>query len=130
MLSAAKAADAVLVYGSAAEAEPLARRVGVVQSFCVTPRYLPLLTLHGVLPAADKRVAAVAGIGRPQRFFDALRKQGYEIVREFAFPDHHWFTAADMREIEAGARDLNQTGVIRAAFKGEPAQFGRVHNLS
>lgn len=114
-LSAAGVADAVLAYGSAADAAHLARHVGVEHSFCITPRYLPLLTLHGVLPAADARVAAVAGIARPQRFADALRKQGYDIVREFTFPDHHWFTAADVREIEARVRELGASAVVTTA---------------
>ena len=113
-VSAASAADAVLAYGSAADAGQLAGRVGVEHSFCVTPRYLPLLALHGVLPA-DKRVVAVAGIARPQRFFDALRKQGYDVVREFTFPDHHWFTAADVREIEAKVRELGASAVVTTA---------------
>lgn len=114
-LSAARAADAVLAYGSAADAEQLARRVGVEQSFCVTPRYLPLLTLRGVVPAGDKRVAAVAGIARPGRFFDALRKQGYEVVREFTFPDHHWFSAAEVRDVEAKARGLGASSIVTTA---------------
>lgn len=113
-VSAASAADAVLAYGSAADAEQLAGRVGVEHSFCVTPRYLPLLALHGVLPA-DKRVVAVAGIARPQRFFDALRKQGYEVIREFSFPDHHWFSIADVREIEAKVRELGASAVVTTA---------------
>lgn len=113
-VSAASAADAVLAYGSAADAEQLAGRVGVEHSFCVTPRYLPLLALHGVLPA-DKRVVAVAGIARPQRFFDALRKQGYEVIREFTFPDHHWFSIADVREIEAKVRELGASAVVTTA---------------
>ena len=113
-VSAASAADAVLAYGSAADAGQLAGRVGVEHSFCVTPRYLPLLALHGVLPA-DKRVVAVAGIARPQRFFDALRKQGYDVAREFPFPDHHWFTTADVREIEAKVRELGASAVVTTA---------------
>jgi tetraacyldisaccharide 4'-kinase len=113
-VSAASAADVVLAYGSAADAEQLAGRVGVEQSFCVTPRYLPLLAMHGVLPA-DKRVVAVAGIARPQRFFDALRKQGYDVAGEFAFPDHHWFSAADVREIEAKARERGASAVVTTA---------------
>jgi tetraacyldisaccharide 4'-kinase len=40
------------------------------------------------------RVHAVAGIGNPQRFFDALRERGIAIVAH-AFPDHHRFTADD-----------------------------------
>jgi tetraacyldisaccharide 4'-kinase len=114
-LSAAGVADAVLAYGGAAEAEQLARRVGVAHSFCVTPRYLPLLTLHGIIPSTDKRVAAVAGIARPHRFVDALRKQGYQIVREFTFPDHHWFAAADVRQIESHARDLGAAAIVTTA---------------
>ncbi|HSC76764.1 MAG TPA: tetraacyldisaccharide 4'-kinase [Pseudomonadales bacterium] len=42
------------------------------------------------------RVHAVAGIGNPQRFFDTLRSLGLDII-EHAFPDHHMFTARDIR---------------------------------
>lgn len=48
--------------------------------------------------AADfrgRRVHAVAGIGRPQRFFDQLRAMGLEVI-EHPFPDHHCFSAADL----------------------------------
>jgi tetraacyldisaccharide 4'-kinase len=114
-LSAAQVADAVLVYGDAAEARELAQRVGVGQSFCVTRRYLPLLSLHSVLPSAEKRVAAVAGIARPERFFDGVRKQGYDVVRELAFPDHHWFTPGDIRRIEAQVRDAGASAVVTTA---------------
>jgi tetraacyldisaccharide 4'-kinase len=114
-LSAAQVADAVLVYGDAAEAQEVARRVGVEQSFCVTRRYLPLLTLHGVLPPADKRVAAVAAIARPDRFFDGVRTQGLDVVRELAFPDHHWFTAADVRRIEAQVREAGASAIVTTA---------------
>ena len=49
-------------------------------------------------PLADfsgSRVHAVAGIGHPPRFFDALRGFGIEVV-EHAFPDHHRYTAVDL----------------------------------
>lgn len=45
------------------------------------------------LPAFREAVA-VAGIGHPQRFFDALAAAG-ALVEGHAFPDHHRFTAAD-----------------------------------
>ncbi len=50
---------------------------------------LPLAALRG------RRVHAVAGIGRPQRFFDQLAAAGLEVVAH-AFPDHHRFVAADL----------------------------------
>ena len=52
-------------------------------------RHLPLAALRG------RRVHAVAGIGRPQRFFEQLAAAGLEVVAH-AFPDHHRFVAADL----------------------------------
>lgn len=44
---------------------------------------------------AGTQVVAMAGIGHPQRFFDALRLHGLQ-VRGFAKPDHHQFTLDDL----------------------------------
>ena len=49
-------------------------------------------------PAADfrgRRVHAVAGIGRPQRFFEQLAGEGIDVVPH-PFPDHHRFVADDL----------------------------------
>jgi len=40
-------------------------------------------------------VHAVAGIGRPERFFDDLRAAGLQVIAH-PFPDHHAFRAADL----------------------------------
>ncbi len=53
-------------------------------------RPLPLEALRGL------RVHAVAGIGRPARFFDELRAAGLEVI-EHPFADHHAFSAGDLR---------------------------------
>src|SRR5690606_10148581 len=37
---------------------------------------------------SDRPVLALAGIARPQRFFDMLRAQGVPIERSLALPDH------------------------------------------
>lgn len=42
-----------------------------------------------------RRVHAVAGIGHPQRFFDALQAMGI-LVEPHALPDHHVFTLQDV----------------------------------
>ena len=119
-LSAARAAHAVLVYGTAAEAEHIARQVGVERSFFVTSASLPLRALHGAVtsgmaPPGHTRVAAAAAIARPKRFYDALRRQGYEVVSEFTFPDHHWFTDGDVKEIETGARQRGASAIVTTA---------------
>lgn len=43
---------------------------------------------------AGTHVVAMAGIGHPQRFFDALRTQGLQVT-DVAKPDHHQFTLDD-----------------------------------
>jgi tetraacyldisaccharide 4'-kinase len=51
----------------------------------------PLDSLKG------RRICALAGIGEPSGFFTMLRELGSEVVAERAFPDHHAFTADDIR---------------------------------
>jgi tetraacyldisaccharide 4'-kinase len=51
--------------------------------------------------AGDERVLAVGGIANPQRFFEALKSVGWNVVDTIAFPDHHRYTAKDIAAIEA-----------------------------
>src|SRR5699024_7618852 len=44
----------------------------------------------------SRRVHAIAGIGAPARFFDMLRRHGFDVAAH-AFADHHAFSAADIR---------------------------------
>ena len=110
-LTAARAADAVLVEGSDEDLQAVADGFGVSTAFRVTRRFHPVRALQSndVRPA---RAIAVAGIARPERFFAALRDQGWEIACEFAFRDHHWFTARDIETIEQAARDHGANLVI------------------
>ena len=115
-LAAARMADAVLVYGSAAEAQQVATAVGVARAYGVSTRYLPLRPLPGSgALTASTRIAAVAGIARPERVFDALRQQGHEIAQARVFPDHHWFTAADVRDVERAAQASGAGCVVTTA---------------
>lgn len=41
---------------------------------------------------AGKKIAAIAGIAHPQRFFKALQSWGCQLVAKVEFPDHHAFT--------------------------------------
>ena len=43
----------------------------------------------------DPKTVAIAGIANPDRFFDALRRQGFR-GRAVAFPDHHRYTRDDV----------------------------------
>jgi tetraacyldisaccharide 4'-kinase len=45
---------------------------------------------------AGRRIAAVAGIAKPQAFFDMLRRQGLTLERTLALPDHHDFRGVEL----------------------------------
>lgn len=75
----------------------------------VDMRLLPSAFIHlksntELSPAAwltehrNKRIAAVAGIGNPQRFFNTLAELGLKPHRQQAFADHHAFVAADFAD--------------------------------
>ena len=118
-LSAARTADGVLVYGDTDHARQVASEVGVSHSFCVTRHLHPLRPFSEsvrMLPTTGA-VAAVAGIARPERFFDALRSS-HDVVRELAFADHHWFSADDVREVERQAREHGAVAVVTTAKDG------------
>ena len=99
---AARAADAVLVRGTAQEAIQIARAVDVGVAFGVTTRYGPLRWTDdgSEVPAGTRRVLVVAGIARPERFVEALAAAGYDLAGRLTFRDHHWFTATDLRRAE------------------------------
>ncbi|MGE5361380.1 MAG: tetraacyldisaccharide 4'-kinase, partial [Bacteroidales bacterium] len=55
---------------------------------------------------------AVAGIARPERFFDALAAAGVPLAGQAAFPDHHWYSRADLARIVASARAAKAERVL------------------
>lgn len=94
-LTRADACDFRVVNGADADVDEVAMQL-VMHEAC---------PLHGEAPLplaglAGRRVHAVAGIGDPARFFDALRAQGIDAV-EHPFPDHHPFRRADLRFSES-----------------------------
>lgn len=108
-LAAAMAADAVLVPGEAGDAERVAALLGVGRWFALQAR-------HGepasMAVSRDAPVVAVAGIARPERFFDTLADDGWNVADRIAFPDHHWFTPADLARVDARARSLRAAAVL------------------
>ena len=50
-----------------------------------------------------KRAFLFAGIARPASFEALARALGAEVAGTRWFPDHHWFTAADLHSLQAAA---------------------------
>ena len=111
-LDAACSAHCILVPGSDEDVARVSASFQRTPVFRVTRRYESLRALDSASHVAGGRVVAVAAIGRPQRFFTALRDQGYDVVREVPFSDHHWFTASDLERIRAIARESGADLVV------------------
>jgi tetraacyldisaccharide 4'-kinase len=61
---------------------------------------------------AGRRLMAFAGLGSPQGFADTLDAAGIRRVGLAEFPDHHWFTPADLHELVRDARGGGAQGLI------------------
>jgi tetraacyldisaccharide 4'-kinase len=69
-----------------------------------------------------KRVAAVAGIGNPDRFFSHLESLGVTLATRHAFADHHAFAASDLSAIDADIILMTEKDAVKcAAFNDDRA---------
>jgi len=115
-LDAARRAHALIVFGGAGEAEHVSTALGVPSAFIALSQYRPFKAIDPeddpIQIISGRRVLAVAGIARPERFFSVLRMKGHTIAREMRFRDHHWFTRGDIEQIMAAARDCNADLIV------------------
>jgi tetraacyldisaccharide 4'-kinase len=113
-LAAAAAADALLVTGQDDDVEEVAAALGKDVAFLIVPHYGEAQPVYAVdAPAAGgRRAVAMAAIARPQRFFNAARAEGWDVVRELSFRDHHWFDGRDVANIAAAALDAGADVIL------------------
>lgn len=74
--------------------------------------WLAVGQIHGEVPQPPQKIHALAGIGNPVRFFNALEQQGFQVLAH-AFSDHHAFQASDL----AFAEDLPVVMTAKDAVK-------------
>jgi tetraacyldisaccharide 4'-kinase len=74
----------------------------------------PIWRLHRRMdvPASDGPAAAFCGIARPTQFFQGLESAGLRLAAQFAFTDHHRYTAADIDRLLTAARKGGATALI------------------
>ncbi len=58
------------------------------------------------------KVAAFCGIGNPPTFFADLRRWGFTVVAEDAFPDHHVYTGKQIQRLVADARQKGAAALL------------------
>ena len=113
----ARHADALIVTGeSPAAAAALAARWGVAHAFTAVPRPAVPRAVEpwggAVRLPRDRPVVAVAGIARPDAFFQDLAGAGWQLADRLAFADHHPFTPADVAAIAGRVRQAGGAAVL------------------
>jgi tetraacyldisaccharide 4'-kinase len=67
----------------------------------------PVLRAHLVQDGADiaqRRLVAFAGIGRPEKFFQALEAGGAVLAATKRYADHHAYTSSELARLKSKAR--------------------------
>ena len=65
--------------------------------------------------STQKPFAAFCGVGNPKSFFNHLRREGYELAFERAFPDHYNFEQADVDSIIGEAKAKGAASILTTA---------------
>lgn len=97
--------DAVIVIGPGAAGEQVAEAARTRGRAVLTARLEPEAQAAGRL--SGRKVVALSGIGRPEKFRSTLEALGATVATESAFGDHHAYTAADITAVVAEARSGN-----------------------
>jgi tetraacyldisaccharide 4'-kinase len=112
--------DALIVIGTGAAAEAVARQVAAREAPVISAQLVP--DVASLEKLKGRRMFAFAGIGDPQRFFRTLRASGIDVVRERSFADHHPFTDAEIeclvRQAKTDALTLVTTEKDFARLRG------------
>jgi tetraacyldisaccharide 4'-kinase len=94
--------DALVIVGNGTAAETVAAEIAAqgkpVLRAHLKPDDAQLASLRG------KRVLAFAGIGDPARFFNTLRANSVDVVRQRAFADHHPYSQGEIEGLIAEAK--------------------------
>ena len=68
---------------------------------------------------AGKNVKAIAGIGKPERFFEHLRNLGLTFAG-MGFEDHHAFTAQDLAKLDCDALLMTEKDAVKCQRFAQP----------
>ena len=74
----------------------------------------PIWRLHRAMdvPAVNGPVVAFCGIARPAQFLAGLEAAGLRIAARLAFPDHHRYTAADLKRLVTEAQKTGAAALL------------------
>lgn len=60
----------------------------------------------------DQRLGMLVSIGAPQSFKTTIQQARGNVVREFIFPDHHWYSREEIEHVVASCRAENMRIIV------------------
>ena len=60
----------------------------------------------------DRKVIALAGIANPDRFVEALKRDGWNVVDAITFPDHHRYSGRDIATVADRVKSSGAEAVL------------------
>jgi tetraacyldisaccharide 4'-kinase len=112
-------ADAVLVIGAKSGADRVIRET----ARSGRPVHLARTRVLNPRQWKNRKVVAFTGIADPSKFFESLEAAGAELVARCPFPDHHFFTQEEARELlalaDSSGAELVTTAKDRARLGGQ-----------
>ena len=78
-------------------------------------------------PPVTGPVVAFCGIARPEQFFAGLKSAGLSVADQVAFPDHHCYTARDIKQLLSSARKAGAKALMTT--QKDQTRLGRLAAL-
>jgi tetraacyldisaccharide 4'-kinase len=116
--AAARRADLVFLASPGAGEERMAaveQELGRDRTFRVGRRGLGFFGPQGEVRPAPARPFLIAAIARPERFESDVRERCPEIAGRAFFPDHHFFSAAELTEATGRAQGAGADALVTTA---------------
>ena len=116
LLNSGDLGDHLLPAGNLREALRAAERADIVAIPAEEPEVAEWVKSHGWektvwrlrrrmdVPQIDGPAVAFCGIARPRQFFQGLKAEGLRPAARFTFPDHHSYTAGDLKSLIGAAQ--------------------------
>jgi tetraacyldisaccharide 4'-kinase len=74
----------------------------------------------------DEKIIAFAGIGRPEKFFQALKNEDLNVIHTFSYPDHYEYSLNDLQLMYKSAED---EGAQLVTTEKDFARFEKPSNM-
>lgn len=126
-LSALRRAHAAVIL-NAPEAAPLPV---LAQAEIPTFHLATIPTATSLEPLRNHRLLAFCGLAHPEKFFNTLKTAGLEPTQTVTFPDHHAYTAADLKRLQNASQQLHAVRVTTTKDAAKlPRNFAYVLDIS